>query len=325
MDTQIIAKDLVKEFQVVHKSSGIRGSIQSLIHPQKTIIRAVDNVSFSVQKGEIVGFLGANGAGKSTTIKMLCCILHPTSGEIQINSYYPYKQRKKIVRDLGVIFGQRSQLLWELRLGESFELQKIIYGIPEKEYQKTLSELDEILHFSDFINNPVRQLSLGQRMRGDFVAAMLHRPSIVFLDEPTIGLDTQTKYAIRDFIKIMNEEHRTTILITTHDMSDIEALCNRLIVIHNGKILEDGNLGYLKDKYSPYRSLSVTVDGELKAIPPYKEITFAYTDTHVIMAHFKKEECSIVELLAHLSNYTNVVDVTVKEPNMDDVMLRLEQ
>lgn len=325
MDDQIIVNNVSKVFKVTDKTPGVRGAVRSIICPHKKIVKAIDHITFSIKKGEIVGLLGANGAGKSTVIKMLCGILYPTEGEIQINGFYPYRQRKKIVRNIGAVFGQRSQLFWELRLGESFELQRIIYDIPLKDYKNTLNELDDILHFSDFLNKPVRQLSLGQRMRGDFAAAMLHKPDIVFLDEPTIGLDTQTKYAIRDFIRTINKTYGTTVLITTHDMGDIEALCNRLIVLHNGKIMEDGELSYFKNKFSPYRKMMITIGEKKREIPPCGGVVFEEIDDHVVTACFKQETVSSMDVLAHVSECAEVIDMTIKEPGMDDVMLELER
>ncbi|HAN20586.1 MAG TPA: sugar ABC transporter ATP-binding protein, partial [Clostridiales bacterium] len=201
----IKATHLTKEFVVNKKSKGIRGAIINLFVTDKTIKKAVDDISFEVNKGEIIGFIGPNGAGKSTTIKMMCGILNPTSGEVLIKGLSPQKQRQEIVKDLGVVFGQRSQLYWDLRLGESFELLRRIYQVDVRKYDDNMEELDRILNINEIINTPVRQLSLGQRMRGDLAAAMLHSPSVLFLDEPTIGLDVEVKYAIRKFIKEINK------------------------------------------------------------------------------------------------------------------------
>ena len=200
----ITAQNLTKEFNIIQKNRGISGALKNLFITQKNLIKAVDNISFTIDKGEIVGFIGPNGAGKSTTIKMMSGILTPTSGEIAINGLSPTKERKKVVQKIGVVFGQRSQLYWDLRLGESFELLRRIYRVSEAQYNITMSNLDQILHIKDIIDIPVRQLSLGQRMRGELAASMLHSPEILFLDEPTIGLDLDVKYSIQNFIKEIN-------------------------------------------------------------------------------------------------------------------------
>ena len=220
----IEVNDLRKEFMTSKKEAGIKGAIKNIIKPKKELVQAVKGVSFSIEPGEIVGYIGPNGSGKSTTIKMMSGILTPTSGTIEINGLNPMKDRKKVVKNIGVVFGQRTQLYWDLRLGESFELLKRIYQIEDSEYKKNLALMNDILNINEIIDTPVRQLSLGQRMRGDLVAAVLHSPSILFLDEPTIGLDVDGKHAIRKFIRDINQNYKTTIILTTHDLVDIQEL-----------------------------------------------------------------------------------------------------
>lgn len=248
---------LVKEYKVIKKEKGLRGAVKNLFTQEVKYVRAVDDISFKVGQGDIVAYIGPNGAGKSTTVKMMSGIMKPTSGEILVSGISPQKNRKQVAKKIGVVFGQRSQLNWDLRLEESFELLKRIYQIEDTAYQRTLKMLDEILEIHKFIDTPVRQLSLGQRMRGDLAAAMLHSPEILFLDEPTIGLDVEVKHSIRKFIKEINERNKTTIILTTHDLGDVQELCKRIIIIDGGKIIEDGALDELIDKISPYRFLSI--------------------------------------------------------------------
>ena len=216
--------NLTKEFNIVKKKKGLSGAFKSLIRPEKSIIRAVNDISFNIRQGEIVGYIGPNGAGKSTTIKMMTGILHPTSGNIRIAGISPHKNRKEVVKNLGVVFGQRTQLYWDIRLGESFELMKRIYRIDDRTYKENIELMSEILKIDEFIDIPVRQLSLGQRMRGDLAAAILHSPPILFLDEPTIGLDIEAKQAIRKFILDINKFKKTTVILTTHDLDDVQQL-----------------------------------------------------------------------------------------------------
>lgn len=240
---------LVKEYKKVKKESGLRGTVKNLFVQRAEYVRAVDDISFNIAKGDIVGYIGPNGAGKSTTVKMLSGIMQPTSGEILVHGISPQRDRKRVVKNLGVVFGQRSQLNWHLRLGETFELLKRIYQIDDQTYAHNFGMLNEIFRVDRFIDTPVRQLSLGQRMRGDLVAAMLHSPEILFLDEPTIGLDAVSKLAVRDFIKKLNLEKNTTVILTTHDMQDIEALTDRIILIGKGKILLDGTIDDIRKDY----------------------------------------------------------------------------
>ena len=263
---------LVKQFRSIKKEKGLRGSIKGLFKPDKKILTAVNDISFSIERGEIVGYIGPNGAGKSTTVKMMSGILTPTSGEILINGISPAKDRKAVVQQLGVVFGQRTQLYWDLRLGESFELLRRIYRIDDKTYNDNLNMMYEILDIESIVDTPVRQLSLGQRMRGDLAAAMLHSPDVLFLDEPTIGLDVDAKHAIRKFIKEINETRKTTVILTTHDLGDIQELCKRLIIINHGVIIEDGSLDALIDRIAPYRQLVLDFYTEQHISHPKAEI-----------------------------------------------------
>ena len=235
----IETRDLRKVFRAVKRTPGALGALRTLFSREYVDRVAVEDVTMSLEPGELVGYIGPNGAGKSTTIKMLTGILVPTSGQVIVNGLVPYAERKKNARNIGVVFGQRSQLYWDLPLIESFELLRAIYAVPLERYRQNLREFTELLEMGDFLRTPVRQLSLGQRMRGDFAAAMLHDPRIVFLDEPTIGLDVVAKEAIRNFIIRVNAERGTTVILTTHDLADVERICPRIVLIDEGKIIYD--------------------------------------------------------------------------------------
>jgi ABC-2 type transport system ATP-binding protein len=230
-----------KTFKVAKRNSGLKAALKSFFKREYVSIDAVKDISFQIEKGEIVGYIGPNGAGKSTTIKMLSGILLPTAGSIKVNNLDPFKDRKKYVSKIGVVFGQRSQLAWDIPAEDTFDLLKDIYRLEDKEYQKTKQELIELLNISQIIKKPVRSLSLGERMRCEIAASLLHRPNILFLDEPTIGLDAVSKKVIRDFILKLNKERKVTVILTTHDMQDIASLAKRIILIGKGQILYDGS------------------------------------------------------------------------------------
>ena len=256
----IEVKEIKKYYKIAKRKQGLLSSIQSLFKREYEVKKAVDGISFSIKKGEIVGFIGPNGAGKSTMIKMLSGILYPDAGTLQVNGYIPYKQRKQYVKKIGVVFGQKSQLNWDLPLIESFELMRYIYKIPKERYEENLKKFTKLLDMESFVNQPVRQLSLGQRMRGDIVAALLHSPELVFFDEPTIGLDVVAKEKIREFVRHMNQTEHTTIIFTTHDMQDIEKVCDRLIIIDNGKKIYDGTIMEIKSKYANLKTMEVPLE-----------------------------------------------------------------
>jgi len=320
--TVIEAKDLCKEFVVTKKNSGIKGAFKNLFFAEKSIKKAVDNINFKINKGEIVGYIGPNGAGKSTTIKMMCGILNPTSGEIMINGLSPTEKRQEIVQDLGVVFGQRSQLYWDLRLGESFELLKRIYKIENDKYQANLIELNKILNINDFIDKPVRQLSLGQRMRGDLAAAMLHSPSIIFLDEPTIGLDVDVKYSIRKFIKEINEKYQTTVILTTHDLDDVQSLCERIIIINDGKIVSDSSLDELIEQTSPHRQLIVDLyTDNIELEHPKADIV--KIEGQRVTLKFLKKEISASDLISDISKKYQIRDLSLEDADIDDIIRKI--
>ena len=277
----IIEVDGVKKYyKIAKREKGFFQTVKHLFHREYEVRKAVDDISFSIKKGEIVGFIGQNGAGKSTTIKMLSGILYPDEGNLKINGFIPYKQRKQYVKNIGVVFGQKSQLNWDLPLIESFELMRYIYRIPKKKYEENLEKFTKLLDMESFINQPVRQLSLGQRMRGDIVASLLHSPEIVFFDEPTIGLDVVAKEKIREFIKYMNKTEQTTIIFTTHDMQDVEKVCERLIIIDLGKKIFDGSIDEIKQKYANSKSIEIQLEDGEKQIKMEPEIESIIRDIY---------------------------------------------
>ena len=277
----IIEVDGVKKYyKIAKREKGFFQTVKHLFHREYEVRKAVDDISFSIKKGEIVGFIGPNGAGKSTTIKMLSGILYPDAGTVKVNGFIPWKQRKQYVKNIGVVFGQKSQLNWDLPLIESFELMRYIYRIPKKKFDENLEYFTKLLDMESFINQPVRQLSLGQRMRGDIVASLLHSPEIVFFDEPTIGLDVVAKEKIREFIKYMNKTEQTTIIFTTHDMQDVEKVCERLIIIDLGKKIFDGSIDEIKQKYANSKSIEIQLEDGEKQIKMEPEIESIIRDIY---------------------------------------------
>lgn len=314
----IEVKNLSKRFKTVKKQKGLKGAVKGLFKPERKIVTAVDDVSFSIEQGEIVGYIGPNGAGKSTTVKMMSGILRPTSGEILINGISPVKDRKAVVKHLGVVFGQRTQLYWDLRLGESFELLKRIYNVPDEVYNENMKMMDEILDLKSIVDTPVRQLSLGQRMRGDLAAAMLHSPDILFLDEPTIGLDVDAKHAIRKFIRQINETRKTTIILTTHDLGDIQELCKRIIIINKGIVIEDGSLDEIADRIAPYRQLVIDFYSEQNITHPKAEII--KTEGARTVYRFMKSDVTAAKLIEDIGKQAKIKDIRLEEANIDDII-----
>ncbi len=314
----IEVKNLSKRFKTVKKQKGLKGAVKGLFKPERKIVTAVDDISFSIEQGEIVGYIGPNGAGKSTTVKMMSGILRPTSGEILINGISPVKDRKAVVKHLGVVFGQRTQLYWDLRLGESFELLKRIYDVPDEVYNENMAMMDEILDLKSIVDTPVRQLSLGQRMRGDLAAAMLHSPDILFLDEPTIGLDVDAKHAIRKFIKQINETRKTTIILTTHDLGDIQELCKRIIIINKGIVIEDGSLDEIADRIAPYRQLVIDFYSEQNITHPKAEII--KTEGARTVYRFMKSDVTAAKLIEDIGKQAKIKDIRLEEANIDDII-----
>lgn len=263
-------------------------------------------------------YLGRNGAGKSTTIKMMSGILTPTSGEILIDGMDITRNRKEVVQHIGVVFGQRSQLNWDLRLGESFELLRHIYRVEKEEYERTLDVMDQILGIGELLDKPVRQMSLGQRVKGDLAAAMLHSPKVLFLDEPTIGLDVTSKYALRKFVKEINERRETTIILTTHDLGDIEQLCSRLIIINHGRLVEDGNLEAIVERIAPFKTLAVEYYDE--RIPSHDLCELTETAGNVARYRFRKRDITAARLIEELGAKAQIKDVAIEDVKIEDII-----
>lgn len=319
----IQVKDLSKEYKIVRRDSGIKNAFKSFIKREYRIVRAVDKVSFSIKKGEIVGYIGPNGAGKSTTIKMLCGILKPDEGIINIMGMDPTVDRIKYVKEIGVVFGQKSQLWWDIPAEDSFDLLKDIYKIPDDEYEKNKQELVKILHLEEIIKSPVRQLSLGERMKCELVASLLHSPKILFLDEPTIGLDAISKVIVRDFIKKINKLKKITVILTTHDMADIESLTDRLIMIGHGKKLYDGSVKDIKKKYSNEKIVEVIYEGILKDKIVNDKIDILEETQGLIRMKIDTRKIMVSDIVRKYSEVCEIKDINVIETGIDDIIYKL--
>lgn len=318
----IEANNISKKYVTYYYGPGLSGILKGIIKREKRITEAVKNVSFTIDKGEIVSYIGPNGAGKSTTIKMLSGILEPTNGEIRICGIDPFKNRKKHAANIGVVFGQRSQLRWDIPAKDSLKLIAKIYCIPEEIYHKRMSKFQEILEFEKFIEKPVRQLSLGQRMRVDLVASLLHNPSILFLDEPTIGLDVIAKAQIRDFIKYINIEDKVTVILTSHDTQDVEKLSDRIILINEGEIEFNDTYDVFKSTYGKYRLLTVVFDNEIenKKIEYDSKKIVEISNNHIKIIVEKKDW--IKDIIFNLSQYGDIRDFNVVDEDADSIVKR---
>lgn len=319
----IEVKDLSKEYKIVRRDSGIKNAFKSFIKREYRVVRAVDKVSFSIKKGEIVGYIGPNGAGKSTTIKMLSGILKPDEGIINIMGMDPTVDRIKYVKEIGVVFGQKSQLWWDIPAEDSFDLLKDIYKIPDDEYEKNKQELVKILHLEEIIKSPVRQLSLGERMKCELVASLLHSPKILFLDEPTIGLDAISKVIVRDFIKKINKLKKITVILTTHDMADIESLTDRLIMIGHGKKLYDGSVKDIKKKYSNEKIVEVVYEGVLKDKIVNDKIDILEEAQGLIRMKIDTRKIMVSDIVRKYSEVCEIKDINVIETGIDDIIYKL--
>jgi ABC-2 type transport system ATP-binding protein len=320
--TLIKAENLNKMFRVYKSGDGIRGYLKSFISRDYEEIHAVEGLNLEIEKGEMIGYIGANGAGKSTTVKMLTGILEPTSGKIEVDGRNPHKERKKNAMNIGVVFGQKTQLWWDLPVKESFKLLKEIYEVSDEKYDKRIEEFDEVLQLSDFWDQPVRKLSLGQKMRCELAAAFLHHPKIVYLDEPTIGLDVAVKERIRNFIKKMNEEKNITVMLTTHDIGDIEDLCERIVVLDKGEKIYDGQLDALVNRLEHRRLVLDLIDGE-KMDPDIEGIDRIEEEDGRTSIVFNREQVSASELMKHVLNNYEVNDFELKEPDIEEVVKKV--
>ncbi len=321
---------ICKDFISPKKYPGLKGAIKGLFSTEKVVKSAVSDISFTIQDGEIVGYIGSNGAGKSTTIKMMTGILKPTSGECRINGIDPSKKRKENAKNIGVVFGQRTQLWWDLPLSESFTILKEIYNVSDEDYEKRMEFLNEVLELSDFFDRPVRTLSLGQRMRADLGAALLHNPKVLYLDEPTIGLDLVVKDNIRRAIKEINEKYNTTVILTTHDIGDIEELCSRIIMIDEGKKIYDGSLERLKDLYGSRRKVSMEVKqyDSCKKLKLAEKLGVSEEDCHmewddekkILGVSFDKHKVQVPSILNMVMEISEVKDIQIQETELAEIV-----
>jgi ABC-2 type transport system ATP-binding protein len=325
----IRVENLVKEFRRPRKQEGRFGAIRTLFTRQFDSVRAVDQVSFAIEPGELVGYIGPNGAGKSTTIKMMTGILVPTSGTVEVGGLVPWRERERNAMQIGVVFGQRSQLWWDLPLIESFNLIAKLYRVPDAKYKRNLDRFIALLDMEEFLERPVRQLSLGQRMRGDLAASMLYEPQILYLDEPTIGLDVVAKENMRIFIEQMNRDSGTTIVLTTHDLADVERLCRRLILIDHGHVLYDGAVEQLKTKYAPHRILVVELEPD--AVSSGRRIDAADVPGAEIVEQadgvariqFESARTPVQDLIAALNARYPIADLSIVEPDLEGVVRQI--
>ncbi len=317
-------KSLCKSYRVPKHPKGFWKGVSGILLRQHDIKIALDHISFDIEEGEIIGYIGPNGAGKSTTVKILSGILVPDKGEVNVLGKTPWQHRIEIVRQIGVVFGQRTQLWWDLQVIESFKLLKSIYSIPDHDYKKKLMELLDALQLEKLLTIPVRQLSLGQRMRCDLAASLLHSPKILFLDEPTIGLDVISKIAVRNFIKHLNKEQKVTIFLTTHDMDDIESLCRRVLILNQGKIDFDGSMEHLRSKMIPERRVVIDL---LKANELIEEsyLHLIKKEGHRMWMSFNSSLITTPELIARITSKYAVVDLFVENPPIEETIAKLYQ
>ena len=326
----IRVNNVSKEFVSPKKYPGLKGAIKGLFSSEKISKVAVDDISFHIKKGEIVGYIGSNGDGKSTTIKMMTGILVPTKGECLVNGINPNKRRKENAQNIGVVFGQRTQLWWDLPLSESYTILKEIYNVSDEEYEKRMEFLNDVLDLKDFFDKPVRNLSLGQRMRADLGASLLHNPKVLYLDEPTIGLDIVVKDKIRDAIKEINEKYGTTVVLTTHDMGDIEELCDRIIIIDEGKKIYDGDLTHLKETYGVKKKVSMEIKNLRKAeeIDWEKKLEVSSDkfelevdeENNTLTVTFDKNFIVVSDIISAVMEQTDVKDIQIKETELSEIV-----
>lgn len=320
----ITARALTKVFRTYDRRPGFWGGLRDVVDRRWKELAAVSGIDLEVPEGEVVGYIGPNGAGKSTTIKMLTGIMRPSSGEIRVNGFDPHRDRARYVRTVGAVFGQRSQLWWDLAVGESFELLRELYGVPQAVAAERIARFDAVLGLAEFLRTPVRKLSLGQRMRADLAASLLHDPKVLFLDEPTVGLDVVTKASLRDFLRELNRERRTTIILTTHDLQDIEALCSRVVVIDHGRVVHDGNLDGLRRRFGGGKRVAFTLSAPVEAGPELAGSVTAWhrRDAHHLVAELA-EGADVAAVLARCLAAMPVRDVQIEEPDIEDVVKTL--
>ena len=314
----ISVSQLSKYYQVHRKEAGFRGSLKSLFHRSYYDAKAVDGISFEIEEGELIGFIGPNGAGKTTTLKCLSGLLYPTSGKVDVLGFTPFERKNAFLKQISLVMGQKNQLWWDLPASDSFLLNKEIYEISNKQYEETLEELTELLDVKDILQVQVRKLSLGQRMKCELIAALIHKPKVLFLDEPTIGLDVVMQQKLRDFVKEYNKRYKATILLTSHYMKDVEQLCERVIIIDHGKVLYDGSLANIVKKYSKYKAISVVFEKRVLAEKLTKFGKLVELDGTKAVFSVAREKTS--QTAAKLLQAFPVDDLNIEEPNMEDII-----
>ena len=319
---RIVVENLVKTFRVSGRAAGVWGAVKGLAFRRYQTVTALNGVSFSLEEGDLLGYIGPNGAGKSTTVKILSGILTPDSGRVEVMGRTPWKRRVEVVADIGVVFGQRTQLWWDLPVVESFELLRDIYRVAPDTYKRNRDELVDTLELGPLLDTPVRQLSLGQRMRCDLAAALLHGPRILYLDEPTIGLDAVSKLAVRDFVRKLNAERGVTVILTTHDMDDIEALSKRVLVIDEGEILTDGTLADLRAMVTTERRLIVDLENETEAVAD-EDAEVIRREGHRVWLRFDPERVSAAQLIARVTARHAIRDLFVENPPIEEIVAAL--
>ncbi len=316
----IEVKNLVKTYRIIEKEAGLKGYFKNLVKPKYKELTAVDDVNFTIEEGELVGYIGENGAGKSTTIKMLTGLLTPTTGKILVNGIVPNEKRIENNKNIGAVFGQKTQLWWDLPVIESFRLIKKMYKIPENEYRKNLKKFTEILELEELLEKQVKNLSLGQKMRCEIAATFIHNPKIVYLDEPTIGLDVLVKENIRKFIKDINREKKTTVILTTHDLKDIEDVCDRIILLDKGKIIYDGEKQKFKDTYGKYVTAEFIVSSKNKEISQLSNAEILEEIQNKLKVKFMHDETTIVKIMNEISNHCKIEDIHMQEAELEDIL-----
>lgn len=320
----IRVEHLRKHFTVNRRRRGFLGALRGLVSAERRVVRAVDDISFHIGRGEVVGYLGPNGAGKSTTIKMLTGLLVPSDGLLEVNGYVPWRQREAYVAGIGAVFGQRTTLWWDLPVVDSLNLLRHVYRVPAERFKANLAEFRRLLELDEFIESPVRSLSLGQRMRADLCAAMLHDPALLFLDEPTIGLDVVAKERIRQFISHIHQERGTTVLLTTHDLQDVEKLCERVMIIDHGQLLFDGGLAHLLERFGGKRELVVDLAESYDQIVVDGAEVVAFDGVRATL-QFERNAISASELIGRLSARYRIRDLSVREPEIETTIRRIYQ
>lgn len=317
----IVSENLSKVYPVAVKEPGLAGTLRHFIRRTYRTINAVQNVSFQIEPGEVVGFLGANGAGKTTTLKMLTGLIHPSSGRVEVCNHTPFQRQPAFLQQITLVMGQKQQLIWDLPVLDSLKINAAVYGISDKEYRSRVGELTEMLSLTHRLNQPVRKLSLGERMKAELMAALLHRPQVLFLDEPTLGLDINAQFSVREFLREYNQRYQATVLLTSHYMADITALCERVLLIHEGQLVYDGSLEGLLDRFAPYREVQIELATALPKdkLAAYGEVESVEGQSARLLIRREALTATVAQILAELQ----VLDLKVTEPPIEQVIGRV--